>query len=119
MPRTLPEQDSHWRWRRFWGAWVASVLLSGIGIDTVAYVRYGWQATLTASIRRWSGLEPRTPRGRLGQAILVGFFSWLGVHLSFGILGPVRGRPADCGLFVPTIVDPPARRLARQDIMPV
>lgn len=84
----------HSRWRRFWAVWTALVLGSGIGLDTVAYVRHGWDATLTASVRRWSGLEPVCSRGRFGQTLLLGFFGWLGAHLAFGILGPTRGR---CG----------------------
>jgi hypothetical protein len=106
MPTMLP----HPRWRRFWALWASAVLISGIGLDTVAYVRHGWRATLTASIRRWGGVEPHAAHGRLGQAILLGFFAWLGVHLTFGVLGPNRGRFGrgdDCSLIVPTIVDPP------------
>lgn len=84
---------THRRWQRLWAAWLVSVVLSGIGLDLVAYLREGWRATLTASIRRWGGVEPATSHGRLGQAFLLGFFGWLGVHLTWGILGPTRGRP--------------------------
>jgi hypothetical protein len=80
-------------WRRFWAVYAAlAVSLEVVG-DATAYVGYGWEATLTAAIRRWAGLEPRTSYGRLGQGALLAFFGWMAVHLAFGILGPSRGRP--------------------------
>jgi hypothetical protein len=79
-------------WRRCWTAWLIIFLVSGAVGDTVAYTQVGWTATLTATIRRLTGQEPRTRFGRLGQVALVAFLAWATVHLGFGILGPVRGR---------------------------
>jgi hypothetical protein len=81
------------RWRRFWSLWAAVFALTGIVGDTYAYVGYGWEATLTASIRRWAGLEPKTAYARLGRTALLTFFAWCAVHLGWGELGPSRGRP--------------------------
>jgi len=80
------------RWRRWWTGWLLVFLVSGVAGDTVAYVQGGWTATLTATIRRYTGQEPRTRFGRLGQAVLIAFLTWATIHLGFGILGPSRGR---------------------------
>lgn len=67
-------------------------LVSGAAGDVTAYIHSGWTATLTATIRRLTGQEPRTRFGRLGQVALVAFLAWATIHLGFGVLGPVRGR---------------------------
>lgn len=80
------------RWCRFWSIYAATALGVGVVMDTVAYVRGGWPATLTAHIQRWFGIRPQTRYARLGQASIVLFLTWASVHLTFGILGPTRGR---------------------------
>lgn len=79
-------------WRRFWTGYVVVASVVGVVGDTVAYVRCGWDATLTAAIRKWTGLEPATRYGRLGRVALLGFLSWAACHLGFGILGPSSSR---------------------------
>mgnify|MGYP007039477746 CR=1 FL=1 len=80
------------RWCRWWAGYAATAFALGVSTDTLAYVRHGYDATLTSHLRRWSGLEPRTRYGRLGQAAIAGFLGWAMLHLTFGILGPTRRR---------------------------
>lgn len=79
-------------WTRFWAGWLVTFIVSGVVGDVVAYVSGGYPASLTLHIRRWTGQEPVTRWNRLGQLATMGFLSWAALHLTFGILGPARGR---------------------------
>lgn len=79
-------------WCYLWAAWTLTLLVTGVVGDVTAYITEGWEATLTAHVRRWIGAEPRTRRGRVGQVAVGGFLAWACVHLSLGVLGPSRGR---------------------------
>jgi hypothetical protein len=82
-------------WTRFWAGWLVAFILSGVVGDVVAYVSGGYPASLTLHIRRWTGQEPVTRWNRLGQVATMSFLTWAAVHLTFGILGPDRGRVYD------------------------
>jgi hypothetical protein len=79
-------------WTRFWAGWLVTFIISGVVGDVVAYVYGGYPASLTLHIRRWTGQEPATRWNRVGQVATMTFLSWATVHLTFGILGPARGR---------------------------
>jgi hypothetical protein len=65
---------AHRTWARWWAGYAAVTFTSGVVLDT------------------WAYCEPRTRRGRIGQAFLVGSLSWATLHLGWGVLGPTKGR---------------------------
>ena len=74
-------------WCRFWGVWASTALASGVAMDLIAFTRDGYDATLTAHIRRWSGADPPRYR-RVGAAAVMAFLGWALLHLGLGVLNP-------------------------------
>lgn len=68
-----------WDWA--WAAWLAATLGSFAALETVA-LRRRCLPTLTATLRRWLGIEPRTRWGTAAPLALVAGWTWLTVHLT-------------------------------------
>jgi hypothetical protein len=80
------------RWGKVWNAWILATAGSFAVAETVALVRDGVPATLSAHLRRVAGLEPYCAHGRVGRGVILAACAWCGVHLGFGILG-IRPSP--------------------------
>lgn len=71
-----------------WAAWLGFAGSSFAVIEAIAIQRSGihGEETLTSTLRRWTGIEPKRPWAMAGVAGFMGFGAWLGLHLGFGIL---------------------------------
>lgn len=68
-------------WSLAWAAWLTTTVGSFAWLETMALRRH-CHPTLTRTLRRWLGLDPRT---RYGPAALISFAAvwvWLVVHLA-------------------------------------
>lgn len=66
-----------------WLVWLALFL----AWELYAYFWYGENATLSAHIRRWIGLEPRKDTLRIiGVPLFLLFVLWFALHITLGIL---------------------------------
>lgn len=68
-------------WSLAWAAWLAGTLGSFAWLETAA-LRRRCHPTLSATLRRWLGVHPRTPWGRLALVAFIAFWSWLCVHIA-------------------------------------
>lgn len=63
-----------------WGAWIGAVLGSFAAVESIAY-RTSRPHTLSRSLRRWFGLDPRCRRRYFSAAALAGSLLALWIHL--------------------------------------
>lgn len=70
--------------KHLWAAWI----IIGIVADAIAYVIGGKEHTLSIYVRRALYLDS-PKRRRIGQAFLIGFLGWLGIHLVADCLEPL------------------------------
>lgn len=73
-------------WDRLWRVWIVSAVTSFLGLEVAALRarKRGTQgATLSAALRRWLGIEPRTARRLALSAAFAGFWAWFLTHILF------------------------------------
>lgn len=70
-----------------WAAWIGVAGVTFAALEYVAIKRSGLHGpdTLSSTLRRWLGVEPRRPWAMAGVAFFVGFGAWIALHLGFGI----------------------------------
>jgi hypothetical protein len=72
-------------WYRFWCAWIVTAIIG----DTIAYVIYGKDTTLSVFIRRSFLVQPVGRWSRIGQILITSFLAWLAAHLCFDVFNPL------------------------------
>lgn len=75
------------RWNRRWAAWMFSAVASFAWLETAALIersRGAQGATLSAALRRWLGVEPRTQRKLFMGAGFAAFWTWFCLHILRG-----------------------------------
>lgn len=74
-------------WDTAWLIWLGGTVVSFAALEIAAVRSGGWRtSTLTATLRRWLGIQPERPWRLAGIAVILGFCAWLGSHLTFGVL---------------------------------
>lgn len=68
-------------WDFAWAAWLASTAASFAVLETLA-LRRRCLPTLTATLRRWLGIEPATSWGRIAPIGFLAAWTWVAVHLT-------------------------------------
>lgn len=65
----------------YWLSWLFGVLFTFGVLEHRAYNKGKPGLTLSGSLRRWIGIDPKRRGRRLLGMAFVGFFTWLAVHI--------------------------------------
>lgn len=68
-----------------WAAWAVGSLGSFLALEALALLDEK-RPTLSSTLRRWLGIDPRRPWALAGVAVALGAGAWFGVHIAFGVL---------------------------------
>jgi hypothetical protein len=70
-----------------WAAWLISAAASFAVLETIAY-RTQRMPTLSRTLQRWMGVEPRNRWGTVSPFVFTAGGAWLSWHIARGKFGP-------------------------------
>lgn len=70
-----------------WAAWLIATIASFAALETIAY-RTSRIPTLSRTLQRWLGVEPRSRWGAVSPFVFAGAGAWLSWHIARGRFDP-------------------------------